>query len=592
MRNLCKRSSLQFVADFETNTTPELLQENPVWLWAYCEISDSPTPVYGCGLDSFFNVIDSMNNADIYFHNLKFDGEFIVYWLLNHGYTYDATPKAPAGTFATLINDMGAWYCVEVLLFNGARVRFKDSLKRIPLKVEQIPRAYGLEECKGVIDYEKPRKAGYKPTDEELDYISHDVSIVARALFMQDAAGMTKITVGSNAFSFFKRIFVNEYLGIKTDRVKEINKGFQEVFPSPSDYEDKFCRAAYLGGWTYANDKYKGLPIEKPGRVYDVNSLYPSVMRFNAFPYGRPVRHGFGEVPEIYKNENYVYFQRVIFCARLKRGCFPILKIKDSTRYLWNRYITDTGISPRTGERCNKYVTATFTNVDLEMLLKLYDVKIIAYDEHIVYRAKKGFFNTYIDYWTEQKINAAKDGNKGLRTIAKLYLNNLYGKFGTNPARASKTPYIGDDGAIRYKVCEDSSQPVYIPVAAFCTAYARRVTVLAAIKAGSRFLYADTDSLHIIGDYDLDIPVDDYKLGYWKLENHFTRAKYLGAKCYAEYINGKWVLTVAGMPLECKQNMDVERDFRIGYVAAGKLVPRHYPGGLILEPTTFEIKER
>jgi hypothetical protein len=38
--------------------------------------------------------------------------------------------------------------------------------------------------------------------------------------------------------------------------------------------------------------------------------------------------------------------------------------------------------------------------------------------------------------------------------------------------------------------------------------------------------------------------------------------------------------------------MDVEKDFRIGYVAAGKLVPRHYPGGLILEPTTFEIKER
>ena len=45
------------------------------------------------------------------------------------------------------------------------------------------------------------------------------------------------------------------------------------------------------------------------------------------------------------------------------------------------------------------------------------------------FKAIKGLFTNYVDYWTEQKIKAKKENNGALYTIAKLMLNSLYGKF-------------------------------------------------------------------------------------------------------------------------------------------------------------------
>lgn len=42
------------------------------------------------------------------------------------------------------------------------------------------------------------------------------------------------------------------------------------------------------------------------------------------------------------------------------------------------------------------------------------------------FKALKGLFSTYIDYWTERKIQAKKDKNGAMYRIAKLMLNSLY----------------------------------------------------------------------------------------------------------------------------------------------------------------------
>ena len=42
------------------------------------------------------------------------------------------------------------------------------------------------------------------------------------------------------------------------------------------------------------------------------------------------------------------------------------------------------------------------------------------------FKAIKGLFNNYIDYWMNEKINAGKEGNGAKRQIAKLMLNSLY----------------------------------------------------------------------------------------------------------------------------------------------------------------------
>lgn len=591
MSGILRRGQSAYVADFETAATPELLLENPVWCWAVASVETGHCEVKGTKIDAFMDWAVRQDKADIYFHNLKFDGEFITYWLLTHDYTHEPNEtfnrKCPPGTFTTVISGLGQWYAVAVRTDAGV-VTFKDSLKRIPLRVEAIPKAYGLDSAKGSIDHKVLRPAGYVPTAIEWDYVVHDVEIVAQALAKQDELGMTRCTVGSNALAHFKEGITGE------GTYWEKRKRWARVFPELKAEDDAFCRAAYLGGWTYANPAFSG-EMHGAGCVYDVNSMYPGVMLRYPFPWGHPVAKGAGMVPKHYQRAGYVFFQRATFTAKLRSGCPPILRVRDSPRFHMNRYITDTAVSTFTGEPCNPAITATLTNVDWDMLLDYYDVEVLKYDSYMVFRAKTGLFDDYINEWAEAKISAGKSGNIGLRTISKLYLNNLYGKFGTSPYRAEKAPYFDPEaGKVRYRISPaEAPQGGYVPVAALCTAYARREVTQAAKRNWSRFLYADTDSVHLLGtEAPQGMELDEHRLGAWAHEADFTQGKYIGAKCYAEKIGGDWKITVAGMPDGCKESMLVEDDFHIGYVAQGKLIPRRYPGGVILQETTFEIKER
>lgn len=590
--NPLKRGTSQYIADFETATNEEILKVHPVWCWAVADVDTVCVIRTGHTIDEFMEWVSNIDqDSDVYFHNLKFDGEFIVYWLLSHDYkpveVEQYNQKEPGNFFTCVISGTGAWYAIKIHQADGKEFTIKDSLKRIPLKVSAIPKAYGLDVTKGEIDHNIERGPGYEPTAEEWDYVKRDVLVVAKALAINDKENMERVTVGSNALFYYKTTLTKQ-----TDYTS-MRRAFFHLFPQLKPEEDDFIRRSYLGGWVYANPKYKGEMV-KAGRVYDVNSMYPGVMKKYAFPYGRPVMSGMGRVPERYLTDDYIYFQRAMFRAKLKPGAPPTLKIRDSYRYYWNKYIEDTGRSPRTGNSCDPYVTATLSNVDWQLLQEFYDVGVVAYTGYYVFKAKRGLFDDYIDFWTEQKIKAGKEGNMGLRTIAKLYLNNLYGKFGTNPQRTDKVPYMDEDGKVKY-VTKDSSLDIsgYIPVAAMVTSYARREVTMAAYNNFDRFLYADTDSLHLLGDYDpVGMVIDPYELGAWDNEAVFTRAKYLGSKCYAEEIEGKWKITVAGMPEECKRGLDVEKDFKIGYVAHGKLIPKRYPGGVVLQETSFELKER
>ena len=75
---------MQFSCDFETTT-----DENDcrVWAFACCEIGDVDNFIYGKSLYAFMKwCANGKKNYKCYFHNLKFDGAFIIDLLLKHGY--------------------------------------------------------------------------------------------------------------------------------------------------------------------------------------------------------------------------------------------------------------------------------------------------------------------------------------------------------------------------------------------------------------------------------------------------------------------------------------------------------------------------
>ena len=588
-----------YVADFETTTLPE---DCRVWAYAIVDIEEPDNKdkvIIGTNIEDFIKWCDEQKKpTKIFFHNLKFDMSFVIDYLFKAGYKHTTDNKErQTKTFNTMISDKGLVYQCEIIFYrkgkNIRKVVLQDSLKLIPLKVKDIPKAFGLPEAKGEIDY---NRHNYLPpnsplTEEEKDYIIHDVVIVAKAINYMHSQGLDKMTIGACALDEYKNL-----IGKTT---------FKRWYPTP-DYHDD-VKQSYRGGFTYLNPKFAGVPV-KEGITLDVNSLYPSVMRNhdNPLPFGTPIFF-YGK----YKpNPVYPLYTQMLSCQfELKPGKIPTLQIKHSLSFRGNEYLTSSN-----GEE----VTICLNSVDMELFFDHYNVYNPVYHSGWMFKASTGMFDKYIDKWTANKIKATKEGNKGLRYISKLFLNSLYGKFGTDIHLINKVPYY-KDGSVHYYYSEpESRKGIYIAMASFITSYARRVTISSAQKitdnynaglSDIQFIYADTDSLHCLSPgFKLPegLDIDPYKLGAWKYESKFSDkgqkegcgAKFLRQKCYIENLTEDTAndnpdyhlkITVAGMPEECYNQVTFD-NFVIGADYTGKKMPKTVPGGTVLLDGTFTIK--
>lgn len=549
----------RYVADFETTTQEENCH---VWAYATCEIGDIDNTTVGTCIDDFM-MWCANDNKIVYFHNLKFDGEFIIHWLFTNGFTY--SKEAKERTFSTVVSSMGQFYIIEVIFKAGnkklQKVTFYDSLKKLPFPVKKIAKDFNLPIQKLEIDYNEKREETHILTQQEIDYVLNDVKIVAMALEIQISQNLTKITNGSDALSDFKRTISK--------------KQFEINFPILDLEVDADIRQAYRGGFTYVNPHFQNIDI-KDGIVFDVNSLYPSVMYDKPLPYGMPLYFvGKYEHDDMYP----LYIQNLTCEFKVKKGYIPTIQLKNNLSFLPNQYI----------EESKEPVNLVLTSVDLELFLEHYEVWNIEYINGWKFKQCQGIFKPYIDKWGKVK----KENKGAIRQLAKLMLNSLYGKFGTNPDVTGKIPYLDENNVVKWKLDEKTYRdPIYIPMGVFITAWARHKTITTAQLCYDRFIYADTDSLHLVGT---EIPkpiehiIDDKELGYWAHESTFTRARFIRQKTYVEEINGKLNVKCAGMPDTIKEKVTWET-FKKGFKSYGKLLPKRVKGGIILKDTEFTLK--
>lgn len=540
---------------------------------------------FGEDIDSFINYCSLINeSSSFYFHNLKFDGEFIIHYLLTHGFVHVNEKKLGVNQFSTIISDLNVFYCIKVKFKEDVIISFFDSLKLLNFSVEEVAKAFNLSIKKLEIDYKAKREKGHKITDEEKEYLKHDVMIMSLALKKMFEMKITRMTIASNAMNFFK------------DTISK--KRFEEWFKPP--LYDKDLRQAYKGGFTYLNEIYRGKEV-KEGIVLDVNSLYPSVMYYSPMPYGEGIYFDGKYVPDKLYN---LYIQNITCQFRIKKDMIPTIQIKNNLSFVPTEYLSSSN-----GESIN----LTLTNVDLKLFLEHYDIYDVSYNWGWKYKSSTKIFKSYIDYWNELKVKATKEGNKPLRTIAKLMLNSLYGKFAASPEGRSKIPYL-DNNIVKYKLSElEERTAYYLPISIFITSWARDKTIRSAQAVYHRFIYADTDSLHLEGtDIPENLLISDTELGKWKIESTFKRGKYLRQKCYIEdavtpvdeiekfkkenpeclhLVSKDSIINIvcAGMPKGCYKNVTWE-NFDYGSVFDGKLGVKHTDGGIVLVDTTFTIK--
>lgn len=605
-----------YSCDFETTTDPA---DCRVWAWGASNIENTNEKHYGNSLASFFEFIQDCDYK-LYFHNLKFDGEFIVSWLLSHGWKWSKDPNP--GEFGTVISNTGLWYSVTIVWSKKGKKKTKttiwDSYKLLPFSVAKLAHDFRLPISKLKLDYKAKREPGHELTEEEKAYLFNDVDIVAMCLAESFREGFNRMTSSSSAFNIFKGEMVGD---------------FKKVYPVLDMETDSEIRPAYYGGFVWTNPAKKQRVIGE-GIVFDVNSLYPSRMVAELLPYGKPRRfEGKPQHDELYP----LWVCSITFAFDIRPGFIPCITL-DKSPFLMG---SDKYVYSSDGQ----YVTLVLSSVDWELITAHYVVDVEQWGGGWKFMACKGTATPYINNCMEVK----KKEKGAKRAIAKLKMNSVYGKFATNPDVTPKIPYLdasgvlklGDPGALKieynkegkaYKVEETGEiakeyrDPVYIPYGVFITAYARKYTITTAQAVGlDRLCYIDTDSIHLEGT---EVPeairdlVDDKELGKWGLESVYKRAYFVGSKAYIEEIQiteeeykerqqereeegeeldrlyyeraGVYYrlnVKCAGLTEKAKQNITFN-NFRVGAVVPDCLKTTHAPGGIVLIDREFTIKER
>lgn len=129
---------------------------------------------------------------------------------------------------------------------------------------------------------------------------------------------------------------------------------------------------------------------------------------------------------------------------------------------------------------------------------------------------------------------------------------------------------------------EEQKKGLYIPIGAFITSYAREKTIRTSqsIKDYSTkkygidmYIYSDTDSIHTllsVEELKKFCDIDNERLGAWKIEAIFSRARFIRQKCYVEEIDEKLKVTCAGLPPNCYDYVTFD-NFRTNFSCKRKI---------------------
>ena len=545
-----------YVSDFETTSEKfyNLYGYTKVWLWSICD-SSANIIEDGDNISTFLARCKRLAPCTMYFHNLKFDGSFILSYLLDNGIPYVPKTCTTYPYFDCLIDDMGAWYTVSIHFSKTRVVKFCDSLKLLPFKAEKIAEDFMLPILKGKIDYED-----YVINSTTLEYIHHDVQIIAYALSELKANKIDKLTIASSAYHYYSSLF-NENV-------------FNMMYPKLDTDFLATWRLAYRGGRSQCNMLHQNKVLTNVNR-YDINSMYPYIMHDMPLPYGEPIPCS----PGTYRFE--LYHIRIDFV--LKEDHMPTLLNKASAFYEDSYYTTSDGI-----------IDIYISSVDLEIMKRHYVIFSLEYLECYGFNTTRILFKEYVDYW----YNVKNTTTGAKRIIAKLMLNSLYGKFGSNIYRSNKLPYLDSDLTLSFNNSEpEEGKHFYLPIAIAIVSYAHMLIDDAITLTGyENFVYCDTDSVHTLGTLPADL-VDNIKLGKFKLEAVEEKAKYVRQKTYITKEDGKYHITCAGLPEEGKElyisthdESNILKEFKSGLTVPGKKMPIRVKGGTILHETTFTIK--
>lgn len=471
---------------FDTETSHN---DSEAWVWSWALCDEQLNTASGNGLDMLDALFSLPDGAEIWVHNLSYDGYYILWDLYRRGFVlqYDLHPGRKYHGVVSLLEDlsgiinMHVWYC-------GRRIVFRDSYRIFRCRLEKLPKLCGFDAAKLELDYEITRPRDHVKTPDEEAYQIADATILMRAMLWVRGQGAVGNTVG----------------GIALNDWKEMCRRRSPFTPLTQD-ERNIYRSLYSGGVVHvahAGD-FRG-----DGRTYDCNSMYPA--------------HSCGELPVALKDKSGrasgdpgQILHIIAYDVNLRPGGLPLIVTPFTSAGRTSIPMLDKWFYADEWAACREeYDVGQWSVVDTAT----FEWAPIAAD--------------YMTKWYEIKSTQPER-----REYAKFVLNNLTGKWGENDIHEQirRKWFEGELCGYRYDQIDDTpNRWAFMPAVARVTSQSRLALRDAVIKSGrENLLYTDTDSVHTTGTLPPDM-VDPVRLGAWKIETEFSEARYIKPKTYAE----------------------------------------------------------
>jgi len=454
----------------------------------------------------------------------------------------------------------------ETLKSKFYKIEFRDSLQLLLMSLRKLAISFGVDMQKGIFPHrfvtcENLNYVGSVPSFSYFDGISleeynnycrnfnNNWSLREEAVkyCISDCISLYQILIKFNQLIFDNfKININRYPTLPSLSFAIFRTLFLDKSSFVSQLSGKISKDIKLGYTGGATDMYIPTNLENElVYAYDVNSLYPSVMKHFSMPVGKPT-----------------YFEGDI--RKIEPKAFGFFYCKITTPTKLNHPILQTHVKTKSGLRT---VAALGTYKDMIFSEEMDNAIKLGYKFEILwgYTFEKGYiFTDFISTLYDIRLQYPK--SNPLNYISKIIMNSLYGRFGmddqfTSTQIVHKEDYLKFEKAnigfindvipltdsylvnqnVDYTNTDLDSQSethnINIAIASAITSYARIVMSSFKNNPNLKLFYTDTDSIYTNLNPDqmnklFPGIVNNKELGSLKLETVSTKAIFISPKCY------------------------------------------------------------
>lgn len=549
----------------------------------------------------------------IWIHNLAYEFQFFNKYFNWHR-VFATDPRKPIYA----ITDSG--------------IEFRCSLRLSGYALSKIGDQIGIPKLLGDLDYTKIRHSNTPLTNDEIQYIIHDVKIVSAYIRQKIADENGIINIPLTKTGYVRRLFRarclhSRYAPDYMDIIKRLKLDLDEY---------RLARCAFAGGFTHANHFYSGKLMHNV-TSFDIASSYPTVLVAEKYPMGRGKNYKFRNRKHFYmemnSEENLYILQIELYNVKSK--------IPYENYISYSKCIEIDGAVKNNGRvyKADRILLA-ITNIDFQIIKKCYDFDKIKIGTCYRYSADylpEPFIKTLFDLYKNKTELKGVHGYEKEYMRSKEDINSAYGMCVMNIVRDviefNDNWTVNGEPTQNYKHLTDAEIEKQLQDdnnkrgrflsylwGVFCTAYARRRLWDAIIACGNDYVYSDTDSVKILNEtrhrmffaaendkikqkisYVLslyNIPINAASpitkkgvpkpLGVWEFDGHYSDFKTLGAKRYLlKYSDDtrndnddklQYKLTVAGLSKKDALNYILQQNQPFDFFAVNMYIPPHATG--------------